>query len=128
MGRRLARREGHPDAIVASPAVRALETAKLIARELDFPWDQIRTVKAAYLADAGTLLDLVRGFDDAAQSALLVGHNPGISELARALARDFAQELPTAAVVSLDLPADTWASVPTGRGSLRWYDFPKNRP
>jgi phosphohistidine phosphatase len=126
MGRRLARCKTHPEAIVTSPAARALATARLIARELDFPWNDIRTAKPAYNADAGTLLDLVRGLDDGAELALLVGHNPGVSELAQALVRDFAQELPTAAVVAIDLPADTWAGVRRGSGSLRSYDYPKN--
>lgn len=126
MGRRLARGRTHPDAIVTSPAERALATANLIARELDFPWDEIRTVKPAYLAGAGTLLELVRELPSGAESAMIVGHNPGVSELAQSLVRDFAQDLPTAAVVAIDLPADTWASVRRDSGTLRSYDYPKN--
>jgi len=128
IGRRLARGGTHPGAIVTSPARRALATAKLIARELDFPWDEIRTAKSAYNAGAGALLELVRGLDDLAESALLVGHNPGVSELAQALARNFEQDLPTGAVVAVDLPADTWAGVRRGTGNLHFYDSPKNRP
>jgi phosphohistidine phosphatase len=128
MGRRLARGKTHPDAIVTSPAKRALATARLIARELDFPWAEIQTEKAAYLAEVGTLMDVVRRIDEGAESALLVGHNPGVSELAHALARGFDQELPTGAVVEIDLPADTWASVRRSSGSLRLYDYPKNIP
>jgi phosphohistidine phosphatase len=126
MGRRLARRRVHPDAIVTSPAERALATARLVARELDFPWAVIRTAKPAYLAGFGTLLDLVRAFDDCAESALLVGHNPGITDLAQTLVRGFDQDLPTCAVVLIDLPADTWAGVRRGSGSLQWYDYPKS--
>ncbi len=126
MGRRLARGKTHPDAIVTSPAKRALSTAKLIARELDFPWNEIRTEKSAYLADADALLDIVREFDDRAEVALLVGHNPGVSALAQALTRNFELDLPTGAVVSIDLPADTWAGVKRGGGSLRSYDYPKS--
>lgn len=126
MGRRLFRGNVHPDAIVASPAARTLATARLIARELDFPWDEIRTAKSAYLADVGALLELVRGLGDSVESALLVGHNPGVSELAHALVRAFDQDLPTGAVVTIDLPADTWAGVRRAGGSLRSYDFPKN--
>lgn len=127
IGRRLARSQTHPGAIVTSPALRALATAKLIARELDFPWDEIRTAKSAYLAGPGTLLELVRGLDDRVESALLVGHNPGISELAQALVRNFEQDMPTGAVVAVDLPVDTWGGARRGGGTLRLYDFPKNR-
>ena len=127
MGRRLARLKAHPDAIVTSPAERALATAKLIARELDFPWNEIHTEKSAYLADAAMLLELVRELGDRVETALLVGHNPGISELAHALTRNFEQDLPTGEVVTIDLPADTWAGVKRGSGSLRSYDYPKYR-
>jgi len=128
MGRRLARDKTHPDTIVTSPAERALATARLVARELDFPWEEIRTVKPIYLAGVGSLLDVVRDLDDGAELALLVGHNPGVSELAQELVRNFSQELPTAAVVAIDLPADTWAGVKRVSGSLRSFDYPKNRP
>ena len=126
MGRRLARSKVHPDAIVTSPAQRTLATARIIARELDFPWDEIRAAKSAYLTDAGDLLDLVRALDVRVEAALLVGHNPSVTELAQELVRGFAQDLPTGAVVSIDLPADTWAGVKRGSGSLRAYDYPKN--
>ena len=128
MGRRLAKRGVRPDAVVCSPAARTLETARLICRELDFPWAEIRAEKAAYLADAGALLDLVHALDDGARTALVVGHNPGCTDLAQDLARDFAQELPTCAVVALDLPADGWAVVRRRTGVLRWYDYPGHRP
>ena len=128
MGRRLARGRTHPDAIVASPAARTLATAKLIARELDFPWDEIRTAKSVYLAEKRILLELVRGLETGAESALIVGHNPGVSELAQSLVPGFEQDLPTGAVVEIDLPVDTWAGVRRDSGSLRSYDYPKNKP
>lgn len=124
MGRRLARRGAHPDAVVSSPAARALETARALCRELDFPWNEIRTAQQAYLAELETLLGLVHGLDERAETALLVGHNPGCTELAQTLARDFAQELPTCAVVVLELPADTWAGVRRSSGGLGWYEYP----
>ena len=99
LGRRLHRRGEHPDAVVSSPARRALDTAKLIAREIDFPWAQIRTEKSAYLAEPSDLLQLVRELDDRSRIALMVGHNPGISELAHLLSGSFSEELPTAAIV-----------------------------
>jgi phosphohistidine phosphatase len=66
----------------------------------------------------------VREIDDHAACALFVGHNPGCSELAQELVRGFAHDLPTSAVVAIDLPADTWAGVRRHSGSLCWYDYP----
>jgi phosphohistidine phosphatase len=50
MGHRLAKRGTQPDAVVSSPAPRALETARIVARELDFPWSEIRLEDGAYEA------------------------------------------------------------------------------
>jgi phosphohistidine phosphatase len=127
VGRLLARERVHPDAIVSSPARRALDTAKIVARELDFPWAEIRLEKAAYLADSDALLEIVRGCDDRIQTLLLVGHNPGISDLANALARRFAESLPTSAAVTIDCAADTWGGVRPGCGTLRRFDLPPPR-
>lgn len=125
MARRLARAGASPDALVASPARRALETARLIARELDFPWKEIAGDRRVYGADADGLLEVVRETPTGHECLMLVGHNPGVTELAQALLPGFREELPTAAVVVIDLPADTWAVVRRGSGSLRLYDFPK---
>lgn len=126
-GRVLALRGTHPDAVLASPARRALETARIVARELDFPWDDIRPEKRAYLADADTLLELLQEADDGARALLLVAHNPGVTELAQALVRRFAEELPTCAVVAIDCAVDTWGRVRPGCGTLRWYEVPRAR-
>lgn len=125
LGRRLGRRGVHPDAIVTSPAERARATAKLIARELDFPWSEIRAEARVYLAQPEVLLEIVREFEDRAESVLLVGHNNGLSEFAEDLARDFHESLPTCAAVALDLPADTWRGVRPGKAGLLFYHNPK---
>ena len=125
MARRLVRAGLMPDALVASPARRTLETARLIARELDFPWSEIRGERRVYEADAGGLLEVVRETESRHECLMLVGHNPGVTELAQALVPAFREELPTAAVVAIDLPADTWAVLRRGSGSLRLYDYPK---
>jgi len=127
LGRTLALAATRIDSIVASPARRALETARLVARELDHPWDAIRIERAAYLADPGTLLRLVHQADEDAQSLLLVGHNPGITELAHLLARRFSEELPTCGAVAIDCAVDTWGGLRPGCGSLRWYEPPASR-
>ena len=126
MGHRLARRGIHPDAVVSSPAPRALETARIIARELDFPWSEILLRKRAYQADGREWLTLLRDFPDHARCAMIVGHNPGLTELVQTLANAFSAQLPTAAVVVLDLAVDAWAALRPGSAGLNLFDTPKS--
>lgn len=125
MGRRLAAREDPPDAVVTSPAKRARKTAEKVARALGYPEDAIQEDSRVYDAGVGTLIGVLRDFDDAWDHVLLVGHNPGFTELANLLGGLSIENVPTCGVVCLDLAETTWRRVAEGAGSLVFYDSPK---
>ena len=82
----------------------------------------------AYAANAMTLLYLVRELPAASRTAMLVGHNPGVAELATSLAQppdhdDAPIRFPTAAVAILDVPGD-WAGLSPSQARLRDYTTP----
>jgi len=126
MGRRLAARGVIPDALVTSPAKRARKTAEKIARALDFPKDEIRDDSRVYDAGVGTLISVLRDFDDAWDHVLLVGHNPGFTDLANLLGGLAIDNVPTCGVVCLDLADTSWQKAAEGSGTLVFFDFPKN--
>ena len=126
MGQALAKRGIVLDALVSSSAVRALSTAVLVARELKFAHDKITVEPAIYRADADALLGIVQALPDAAQSVLLVGHNPTLTDAANALSPSSFNELPTAAVVCLRFGTDRWAEVSRANAEFYFYDYPKN--
>src|SRR3546814_11832066 len=73
------KREGlHIDRIVASPALRVIETLDDVAdgygAALDPEYD-----KRIYLASPATLLDVIHEVDDSAARPLIVGHHPGLA-------------------------------------------------
>ena len=74
------RKEGfEPDLILSSPAVRARETALVLAHELDVRKSEIAWDERIYDADVGTLLEVIGGRKET--DLLLVGHNPGFDDL-----------------------------------------------
>ena len=81
MDERLARREIEPDAFICSPAARALATAEIIAQAISYPSDEIVVDDRMHGAGLFDLLEIVQGLDDSVDCALLLGHNPGLSEL-----------------------------------------------
>ena len=102
-------------------AVRTVETAKILAHVLGFDLARIRHDDRAYLAEADTLLAIVRGAPAGAARVLLVGHNPGLSTLAGRLdATAEPGEMPTAAAVTLRFAGRDWSRVEwrTGRRTL----------
>jgi phosphohistidine phosphatase len=78
-----------PDVVLVSPARRTQET--LAALE---PWDDtplIEPTEALYLASAPHLMAVLRSVNETVRSLLLIGHNPGMHELALMLAARRAQ-------------------------------------
>jgi phosphohistidine phosphatase len=127
MGQALVKRDIHPNLLVSSPAVRALSTAVLVARELGYERDHIQIEPAIYQADLDTLLSVVRALPDSAQSVLLTGHNPTITDVANYLSPSpLHGEMPTAAIMCLHFNTEHWAEVKQANAEFYFYDCPRN--
>ena len=126
MGARLAGRKNRPDLIVSSPAVRALETARIVAKKLGYPRKDIVVKERLYGAGVVELLDVIRNADESVATLMLFGHNPGLTELANHLGPREIPNLPTCGVLHLRFDADGWAVVGYARGDEVLFDFPKS--
>lgn len=101
-----------PELILASTAVRALQTATLVAQASRYDCE-MRTLPELYLAEAAVYLALARKLDDRLARVLFVGHNPGVEELVHAVAgRE--ERMPTAALAVVRFSVDRWADVAVG--------------
>jgi len=110
MGERLAKREVTPDLILSSPAKRALETAQIIAKKLDYKLADIVVDERLYATGADDLLDVIRKLGAKPKIVMLFGHNPELTELAHRLSSKIAH-LPTCAVAEFTLDAKSWAAI-----------------
>lgn len=121
------------DQVVASPAVRVVETLEDVekgyGRELHPAFD-----RRVYLASGVTLLDIVNGLPDSAATALMIGHNPGLEDLAMMLVPDTGAALrdaletkyPTATLAEIALDIDSWADAAAGAGTLNRFIRPRD--
>jgi phosphohistidine phosphatase len=125
MAERMAAMLERPLQLISSPAVRALATAQAFAKALGIPSKDIIQEPRIYDASTGALLDVVHHLDDAITHAVLVGHNPGFSELLRLLTRTRQKEMPTCAVAIIGLDAEHWADVTPMKGRLLRFRYPK---
>ena len=83
-GRWLAANVGSIDLAVVSPAVRARSTWDLVSAVLDVP-PPMRIDERVYGASDRELLGVVRELPDDVHTVVVVGHNPGIEEVATLL-------------------------------------------
>ena len=110
MGKRLAKRDVKPELILSSPAMRALATAEIIARKLDYKVKSVVVDARLYAGDADELLNVIHKLDDELESVMLFGHNPELTELAHRLSSEITH-MPTCAVAQLTFSTKSWSSV-----------------
>ena len=125
MAKRLLARGPIPDAIVSSTATRALVTTRLLMNGLQLHSALLETTDDIYEAPVQALLNTIGKLRDNTNSAMIVGHNPGMSATGNHLCSSAALQMPTCAMACLDLDIDSWREVYRDCAKLRWYDYPK---
>ena len=129
MARRLRSRRLKPDLILSSPAVRALTTATVMARELKVPAAHVMQDERLYLASPADLLAVIRELGGEAKHVMVFGHNPGMTECANQLsAGDDIDNLPTSGVFTAQFDIAAWSELDLHSGQDAEFDYPKNHP
>jgi phosphohistidine phosphatase len=124
MAERLINRGFKIDLMVSSPAKRAKSTAKYFAKAYNI--DHIQFEESIYEANTLALLKVVNGLDDDAKNVVIFGHNPGFTDFANQLCDADIYNIPTAGMVLISFPFDSWQMVSKGTGELVFFDYPKN--
>jgi phosphohistidine phosphatase len=123
-----------PDVVLVSSARRTLQTLEAL-----LPWPEtpiVEPMDALYLATAPQMLRILNGVAETVRSVLLIGHNPGLHELAQMLvgsARDpadaarLAAHYPTAALAEFTVPG-AWRTLGPGGARLVRFLCPRDLP
>jgi phosphohistidine phosphatase len=125
-----------PDSVLVSHAIRAHQTWEIAweAMKDRVPQPQVELISELYGADRSQLRQTIREASAADPKVLmLVGHNPGMHELALALAgsgdaagrKALADNLPTSGLAVFDFGVDDWEDVAFRRGRLVLFVSPK---
>jgi phosphohistidine phosphatase len=124
MGERLAKRDVKPDLILSSPAIRALATAEIMAKQLGCEVKDIVVDNRLYAASDDDLLAVIRELGDKPKRVMLFGHNPGLAELAQRLSSKIT-DMPTCAVAEFAFDTKSWSNVGKQRPARVEFDRPK---
>ncbi|MFM1895527.1 MAG: hypothetical protein RLZZ385_601 [Pseudomonadota bacterium] len=125
MGKRFRDRGRKVDCIICSPAVRAKTTAGLFAEAIGYGIDDIASNPELYFAGTGMFRKAASLVDEEYDSAMLVGHNPAITEFVNAMCDAGIDNIPTCGLVELSLPIQHWSEITLGMASLVDFDYPK---
>jgi phosphohistidine phosphatase len=124
MGKRLAKRDVKPDLILSSPAMRALTTAEIIAKKLDYKLKDIVLDDRLYAGEADDLLNVIHKLGDKLERVMLFGHNPEVTELAHRLSSEITH-MPTCAVAEFTFATKSWSDIGKAKLAKVALDYPK---
>jgi phosphohistidine phosphatase len=116
-----------PDRIICSTAKRARKTAEAVAEACGFA-GTIEREREFYHAPPGAYLAHLRTLPKSVETALVVGHNPGMESLLQRLTRE-TDAFPTAALAQVELKIKSWADLDAdGKAKLVNLWIPKELP
>lgn len=101
-----------PELALVSSARRTMQTAEIIASHHNNM--QIIADRTLYLATGIAMIDALSSMPDSINNILLVGHNPGISEVVSLLTGKQTDALPTAGHVLLHPQIGSWKKLHVG--------------
>jgi len=111
--------------MISSQAVRAYETAKIMAACLDYPVKHILKDRKIYDGPYDRLLDLIYGTANEVNSLMIFGHNPLITQLANLFLHPGIEDMPTSAVVCLTFQTGKWEEIPASKSEMKFFIYPK---
>lgn len=124
MGKLIKEKALTPDIILSSTAVRAADTAQLIAQHSSYA-GKIQIVKEFYPGNTDDYLEALCGQTDKASTIMIIGHNPGLEIFLEHLTGR-KELLPTAALAQVQLPVDSWSQLTLRtKGTLKHVYRPK---
>ena len=110
--------------IVSSPAVRAVQTAHLVAEQIKYDTEKIFLNEEIYEASVRTLLNVINNFKDEWKSVLLVGHNPSVTYLAEYITGAEIGHVTTCGLLHMVIRGNKWSAVGEKSSELKSYIYP----
>ena len=114
-----------PSVIICSSAIRAVETAKLIAQGINYDVNQIITNASLYHADVNDIYNELFGVDNKLNSAMIIAHNPTLTDFANEFAVPVIDNLPTTGVICVEFETDNWHEITNAKYKVKFVVFPR---
>ena len=107
----LAEKQLKPDLIISSPAIRAFQTAEILAETLQYPKKDIVIDPKFYFFPQEEVANQIENIPDRYKRVFLVGHNPIWTDLSDQLSENGLWHLRTSGIFGVEFDTDTWQNV-----------------
>jgi phosphohistidine phosphatase len=123
ISREMVRAKIVPDLIIASPAMRTTQTARIFADTCKYPATNIRYVKKMYSGMiAPSFIEMLQELEDQYTTVMTVGHNPTVYYYIDSLLPGFSLDVPTCSTVIIEFDIEKWSELTPNSGKMthRW--------
>ncbi len=114
-----------PDLLLSSSALRAFETAKIIATGIGYPENEIKQESNLYHASSDEIYSELFGLQDDINSVMIFGHNPTLTYFVNDFVSPTIENLPTSSVVSINFNCDKWGQINNSSFHVNFVIFPR---
>lgn len=114
-----------PELFISSSAVRAFETAVIIAKGVGYDPDTIVKSKNLYHAGIDEIYNELFSVDDTVNSVIMFGHNPTLTYFVNNFVTPEIDNFPTSAAFCVEFKANSWESVVNAKFKVKFTVFPR---
>jgi len=111
------------EAMFSSPANRALHTATIFVRQLNFHFENLKIENELYDFSGDEVLRFIRNLKNELDLVMIFGHNHAFTHIANSLGNTYIENVPTSGLVELEFDVDDWSKVT--KGATAQTIFPK---
>ena len=112
------------DFIYSSPANRALHSAIIFLRKLDFPLERFQLSNMLYDFSGDSVLQFIKELDNDLESVMIFGHNHAFTFIANSFGNSYIENVPTNGLVQLQFGINRWEEI--DKGTTIKTIFPKH--
>lgn len=104
----------HIDAAYSSPANRALHTAMIFLRTINFPFTKFELSNELYDFSGEDVYRFLKGLNNNQDTVIIFGHNEAFTHIANSLGNMYIDNVPTSGLVQLKFDTNDWSAVTKG--------------
>ena len=111
------------DFLHSSSSIRTFETSKFFIEQIQF--GEIQYDDSLYHCSSSSILEMIKNYSDDYQSAVIIAHNPGLTNLINNITTISLDNLPTTGIAEIEFNSNGWSDISCENSNLVDLKFPK---